>query len=50
MSIAESFRRANSHLRYWRYRRQIGNPVPFWGTVRDWFDCFVFELRNGAKP
>lgn len=48
MTIRESIDRANSHLRYWAYRRQIGNPIPLRRALRDWFRRFVFELRNHA--
>jgi hypothetical protein len=39
-------RRANSHLRYWRYRRKINNPVSLLSALREWKIRFFFELSN----
>ena len=49
MTIRESIGRANSHLRYWAYRRQIGRPISLLGAMRDWWSRFVFELKNAPS-
>lgn len=49
--LIESIRRSNSHIRYWRYRKSIGNPFPFKIAIKSWFRRFVFEafsVGNGA--
>jgi hypothetical protein len=40
--------RANSHIRYWRYRKAIGNPFPLTTALREWWARLKFELKvNG---
>jgi hypothetical protein len=51
MSTLESIARANSHIRYWRYRRSIGNPFPLRVAITQWMRRFVFErfgIGSGA--
>jgi hypothetical protein len=44
--IVQIMSRANSHLRYWRYRRSIGKPISLLGSIGDWRRRFLFEWRN----
>ena len=46
MRVIQAMRRANSHWRYWMYRRQIGNPVSALETFRQWWARLRFELSN----
>lgn len=46
-----SFSRANSHLRYWRYRRAIGSPFQLRVALYQWYRRFIFEafgIGSGA--
>lgn len=44
--VLQALERANSHWRYWAYRRSIGSPVSALGTLREWWTRFWFELDN----
>ena len=49
--FVDAVKRANSHLRYWKYRRQQGNPIPLRLAMRQWCGRFAFEwlgIGNGA--
>jgi hypothetical protein len=43
VGIPQAIARANSHIRYWRYRRSIGNPFPLRTAVAQWLRRFAFE-------
>ena len=45
----ESIRRANSNIRYWAYRRSIGNPFPFRVVPRQWVRRFLYEWIGRGK-
>lgn len=50
MTFLEAFDRANSHFRYWRYRRQIKRPGYSFATAcRDWCARVIFELRHNWR-
>ena len=49
LTLAGVFSCANSHFRYWAYRRKIGNPFPLRVAVRQWFHRFAFEWRHNYK-
>lgn len=49
-SRRESVSRANCHIRYWFYRRSIGNPIPLLQTLREWVRRYRFERANSAQP
>ena len=43
--------RANSHLRYWKYRREIGNPISLTVALHQWIRQLAFQwlgIGNGA--
>jgi hypothetical protein len=44
--LREGVARANSHLRYWRYRRAIGRPFPLSVALREWWARLLFECRR----
>jgi hypothetical protein len=47
----EAVARANSHLRYWKYRRDLGSPISISLAVRQWFRRMAFEwlgIGHGA--
>jgi hypothetical protein len=46
MSIGEVFKRANSHFKFHRYRKEIGNPVSPWHTARAWIGRIWFEFTR----
>ena len=48
--LSQCLSRANSHLRYWSYRRSIGRPIALRGAIKQWFLRFAFEWRNVAPP
>lgn len=50
ISRRESVSRANSHIRYWFYRRSIGSPISFLQTLREWVRRYRFERANSAQP
>lgn len=50
ISRRESISRANSHIRYWLYRRSIGNPISLLQTLREWLRRYRFERTNSAQP
>ena len=39
----EAVGRANSHLRYWKYRRDSGSPISVWLAIRQWCLRLAFE-------
>ena len=42
-SFLNAVSRANSHIRYWRYRKSIGRPISLTQSVCNWYHRFVFE-------
>lgn len=47
----EAISRANSHLRYWKHRREVGNPIALTMALKQWIRRFAFEwagIGNGA--
>lgn len=50
ISRRESVSRANSHIRYWFYRRSIGNPIPLLQTLREWVRRYRFERTALSAP
>ena len=49
--LIEIISRANSHIRYWKYRKSIGNPFPLKVAIKSWVRRFIFEafsVGNGA--
>ena len=48
--LSQCLARANSHLRYWAYRRSIGNPITLRSALRAWLKRFAFEWCNLAPP
>lgn len=38
-----ALRNANSHIRYWRYRKKIGRPFPLRLVPGQWVRRFLFE-------
>lgn len=40
----EAVSRANSHFRYWAYRRSIGNSISIMVPLRQWPRRFAFEF------
>lgn len=50
--FVDSLARANSHLRYWRYRRELGSeggPTLLQACIQ-WWRRFVFEWLGKEKP
>jgi hypothetical protein len=46
MKLTQAISRANSHFRYWNYRKTIGNPFPLRIAVGQWFRRFAFEAAG----
>lgn len=47
----EAIGRANSHLRYWKYRREAGSPIALATAMKQWVKRFAFEwagIGHGA--
>lgn len=49
ISRRESISRANSHLRYWLYRRRIGRPISLFRALRDWVIRYRFERNQSVQ-
>lgn len=50
-NYSECFKRANCHIRYWKYRKKINNPFPLYVAIHQWIRRFLFEtfdIGNGA--
>lgn len=51
VGLVEAIERANSHIRYWRYRRKISNPITLRQALSQWWRRLVAEwlgIGNGA--
>jgi hypothetical protein len=49
MNLARAIGRANSHLRYWRYRLKLNNGGPtLLASLGDWCRRLRFELKENA--
>ena len=46
MKLTQAISRANSHFRYWNYRKTIGKPFPLRFAVAQWFRRLAFELAG----
>ena len=46
MKLTQAISRANSHFRYWIYRKTIGKPFPLRFAVTQWFRRLAFELAG----
>ena len=38
--------RANSHFRYYQYRKNIGNSIPLLPVFKHWYKRFIFEYLD----
>ena len=44
--FSDAISRANSHFRYWKYRRDIGSPISLLLSVKQWIRRMKFEWHN----
>ena len=44
VSFIEAVKRANSHFRYWKYRRTLNGTGPtFLASCKHWYKQFIFQ-------
>ena len=43
VGFLQSVERANSHIRYARYRKKIGDQIPLRTVARSWWRRFIYE-------
>lgn len=49
--LPKAIERANSHIRYWRYRRRLGTPILLRVALSQWWRRLAHEwlgIGNGA--